>query len=158
MLPELNNFEDLLNKLKYDRERLSKTSHIYELLDCLLTLNALPEWIENSQNDFVQLKKIAKEKIKMMKDPNFKIDENHLFESIDQKLKLIRLVCNHAKHNKKDNNVIPKILREYDASFPMKFPAKFGFVISIGNRRIDAEFIVDEVTNFWKTEIKNNSH
>ena len=43
MLPELNTYNDLLLKLDYDRERLANTNHIYELLDCLLTLNALPE-------------------------------------------------------------------------------------------------------------------
>ena len=153
MLPELNNFIDLFNKLQYDIKRLSTTSHIYELLDCLLTINALPEWIVNSSNVDIKIKLIADEKLEIMKGRNFIFDENLLFESIDQKLRLIRLVCNHAKH-KTDSIQIPKISRQYDASFPMMLPAKLGFVISIGSQRIDAEYIVYEVNKYWKSIIE----
>lgn len=107
MLPELNNYKDLLAKLEYDKSRLSKTSHIYELLDCLLTLNALPEWISNSQSEKNSLKNIADEKIQIMKGHIFKFDENLINEDINQKLRIIRLVCNHAKH-KTDSILIPK--------------------------------------------------
>ena len=61
MLPELDNFNDLLSKLEYIK-RLTKTSHIYELLDCLLTLNAIPEWIINSSTDDTELREIANQK------------------------------------------------------------------------------------------------
>ncbi|MGC4041971.1 MAG: hypothetical protein QM710_14600 [Flavobacterium sp.] len=157
MLPELDNFHDLINKLEYDIERLSKTSHIYELLDCLLTLNAIPEWIVNSSIENTNLIKIAKQKIEVMKGHDFNFDENLLHENIDQKLRLIRLVCNHAKH-KTNSTHIPKIRRELDCGFPMMLPAKFGFVISIGKQRVDAEFLVFELTRFWKSQIDSNSY
>ncbi|NMH26477.1 hypothetical protein [Flavobacterium silvaticum] len=150
MLPELDNFHDLLKKLDYDIERLSKTSHIYELLDCFLTLNALPEWIVNSSIEDTALTDIARQKINVMKGIKFNFDENLLHEDFDQKLRLIRLVCNHAKH-KTDSVHIPKIGREIDCSFPMMFPAKFGFVISIGKQKVDAEYLIFEVTKFWKS-------
>ncbi len=152
MLPELNNFYDLINKIDYDYERLKKTSHIYELLDCFLTLNAFPEWIQNSDNVSSDLKKLVENKLDIMKGKNFPFDEENLFSDIDTKLRLIRLLCNHAKH-KTDSKLIPKIEREYDTGFPMEFPAKFGFVILVGKKRVDAEYIILEVTNYWKSII-----
>lgn len=155
MLPELNTYNDLLLKLDYDRERLANTNHIYELLDCLLTLNALPEWIANSQTGNSQLMQIVEEKIKVMKGHSFNFDENLIHSDIDQQLRLIRLVCNHAKH-KTDSVLIPTIKREYDASFPMVFPIKFGFIIAVGKQKVDAEFVVSQVANFWKKAISDS--
>ena len=157
MLPELNNFHDLLSKLDYDIERLNNTSHIYELLDCLLTLYAIPEWIVNSSTESTNLIETAKQKLKVMKGHDFNFDENLLHENIDQKLRLIRLVCNHAKH-KTDSIHIPKIKRELDCGLPMMLPAKFGFVISIGKQKVDAEFLVFELTKFWKSQIDNDGN
>ncbi len=152
MLPELNSFHDLLDKLEYDKNRFATTSHIYELLDCLLTLNALPEWIINSEIENDKLKELAREKILIMRGINFDLDENLISQELNHQLRLIRLVCNHAKH-KTNSKLIPKIEREYDASFPMDFPVKFGFVISVGNKKVDAEFILDTIAKFWKTAI-----
>ena len=156
MLPELDNFHDLLKKLDYDIERLNKTSHIYELLDCLLTLNAIPEWIVNSSTENETLKEIANQKLKIMKGHEFSFDENLLHEDFDQKLRLIRLVCNHAKH-KTDSIHIPKIKREMDCGFPMMLPAKFGFVISISKQSVDAEYLVFELAKFWKSKIESDA-
>ena len=157
MLPVLDNFHDLLKKLDYDIERLAKTNNIYELLDCFLTLNAIPEWIVNSSTENKPLKEIASQKLKIMKGHQFDFDENLLFQDLDQKLRLIRLVCNHAKH-KTDSIHIPKINRELGCGIPMMIPAKFGFVISIGKQRVDAEYLVFEVARFWKLLIENNNN
>jgi hypothetical protein len=152
MLPELDNFNDLLSKLEYDIKRLTKTSHIYELLDCLLTLNAIPEWIINSSTDDTELREIANQKLKVMRGQDFIFDENLLSENLDQKFRIVRLVCNHAKH-KTDSIHIPKIKREINCGFPMMLPAKFGFIISIGSRQIDAEYLILELAEFWKSHI-----
>ena len=149
MLPEMKNFYDLLAKLEYDIERYNLTSHIYELLDCLMTLNAIPEWIVAGDNQNESLRRVATEKIKIMKGTNFIFDEKLLYENIDHKLRLVRLICNHAKH-KTDSKQIPIITREYDASFPMEFPVKFDYIISIGEKAVDAEFLITEVARFWK--------
>ena len=153
MLPELNSFEDLFGKLEHDMKRLSTTGHIYELLDCLLTLNALPEWIKNSPDGNEKIKQTAHEKLEIMKGRDFDFNQDTISEDIDQKLRLIRLVCNHAKH-KTDSNQIPKIVREYGATFPFQFPAKLGFVITVGDKKLDAEDIILEVVNFWKALAK----
>lgn len=60
MLPKLNDYKDLMTKLDHDLKRLQETNHIYELLDFLLTLNALPEWIVESETANESLKQIAK--------------------------------------------------------------------------------------------------
>lgn len=149
MTPELSSYKDLFQKLEYDLVRFSKTNHIYELLDCFMTLNAIPEWIINSSEVDMVSKEIIQIKLQIMKGQNFDFNEEFLSESIDQKLRLVRLVCNHAKH-KTDSPLIPKIERIYDATFPLILPAKFGYIISIGKHRVDAETLIKELKNFWK--------
>src|SRR5690606_30328495 len=107
MTPELFSYKDLFQKLEYDLVRFSKTNHIYELIDFFMTLNAIPEWIINSSKVDMVSKEIIQIKLQIMKGQNFDFNEEFLSESIDQKLRLVRLVCNHAKH-KTDSPLIPK--------------------------------------------------
>jgi hypothetical protein len=55
MLPELNNYLELVKKLDYDLDRYSKNNHIYALMDCLMILNSLPEWIKESSEASVMI-------------------------------------------------------------------------------------------------------
>lgn len=153
MIPKLDDYNDLITKLDYDMKRLRETNHIYELLDCLLTLNTLPEWIIKSKTANENLRKVAENKIRIMKGHDgFIFDENFLSEDINQKLRFIRLICNHTKH-KTNSKEIPIIESIPGTSFPMLFPARFCIIISIGNLRVDGEFLVYQVSEFWKKEI-----
>lgn len=156
MLPKLNDYKDLMIKLDHDMKRLQETNHIYELLDCLLTLNALPEWIVESETANESLKLIAKNKVKIMKGfDGFVFNENILSGEINQMLRFIRLICNHAKH-KTNSKEIPIIQSIPGTAFPILLPARFCIIIAIGNLRVDGEFLVYQVSEFWKKQIINN--
>lgn len=157
MLPKLNDFNDLITKLDYDIKRLNETNHIYDLLDCLLTLNSLPEWIIYSETANKNLKQIAEDKVKIMKGLNgFRFDENLLLHDINQKLRFIRLISNHTKH-KTNSKQIPIIQSMPGTTLPMLLPARFCMIITIGKLKIDGELLVYQVSEFWKNAIKNNS-
>lgn len=153
MLPKLNDYNDLLVKLDYEMKQLNESDNIYDLLNCLLTLNSLPEWIKNSKTASEELKKIALEKEKIMKGENgFSLDEKLLFDDINHQLRFVRLVCNHTKH-KTDSKQIPIIESIPGTSFPMLLPARFCLIISIGVLRIDGAFLVFQVAEYWKKQI-----
>ena len=154
MLPQIINYLDLFKKLEYDIDRYSKSNHIYELLDCLLTLNAIPEWIINSEDATEELKKLAEAKLKIMKGlDGFSFEEDKLATDIDQKLRFVRLTCNHSKH-KTNSKHIPVIKSVFGATFPFTFPAKFCNIIAIGTKEIDAEQLVNDVADFWKNQVE----
>jgi hypothetical protein len=152
MLPEINNYLELVRKLDYDLDRYQKNNHIYELMDCLMILNALPEWIKESSEASVSLKALASTKILVMKGKGLTFDENQLDTDVDHQLRFIRLICNHSKH-KTDSPLIPVIRSKYGATFPMTLPAKLYNIIAIGDKEIDAEDLINKVTDFWKSEI-----
>lgn len=153
MIPKLNDFNDLITKLDYEMKLLNESNHIYDLLNCLLTLNSLPEWIINSKTASEELKQIATEKIKIMKGHNdFSFDEKLLFNDINHQLRFIRILCNHTKH-KKDSKEIPIIESIPGTTLPMLFPARFCIIISIGMLRIDGGFLAFQVAEFWKKQI-----
>ena len=153
MLPKLENFNDLIVKLDYEIKQHIESNHIYDLLNCLLTLNSLPEWIVNSQTASKELKQIATEKIKIMKGNNgFSFDEKLLFNDINHQLRFIRIMCNHTKH-KTDSKEIPIIESIPGTTFPMLLPARFCIIISIGTLKIDGAFLVFQVAQFWKQQI-----
>jgi hypothetical protein len=155
MLPQLIDFSDLLLKLEYDIDRYKKNNHTYELMDCLLTLNALPEWIIGSPNVESVLKTIAKEKIQIMKGVNFGFDEERLDFDLDTKLRFIRLICNHSKH-KTDSIHIPIIKSKGAITLPAILPATFISMIFIGNKQINAQKLICDVYDFWKGAINAN--
>jgi len=151
MLPQLNNYFDLLQKLDYDLGRYKNNNDVYGLLDCLMDLSALPEWIENSNEASEALRDLAGEKISIMQGKNFTFKEDKLDVDINQKLRFIRMTCNHAKH-KNAGREIP-VIKKFAGSFPYSLPFKFGTYIVIGSKEIDAEILINDVAAFWKNEI-----
>ena len=153
---ELRNYLDLMNKLEYDLEKYSKNNNIYEFFNCLMTLNAIPEWIRNSDNSSSKLKEFANEKLSnIIANKNFKLDYNLLESEIDHKLRFIRLTCNHLKH-RNNNKEIPLIKSQYGGMLPATFPIKLYNIIAIGEKSFDAEFILLDVAKFWKRIISEN--
>lgn len=157
MLPEINNYLDLIKKLDYDIERFDKTNHIYELLDCFLTLNAIPEWIKKDIGTPKHLMDEAEKMQSLIKGGEFIFNENEL-DKIEHKLKLVSLISNHAKHNNNSKkSTIPIIKTISGNSFPASLPVKFSHAIVVGENEIDAEYIIKEASNFWKDLIKNRN-
>ncbi|MEK6152137.1 hypothetical protein WIW50_02700 [Flavobacteriaceae bacterium 3-367] len=149
MLPQITDYRGLLEKLKFDLNRYKKGNNIYELLDCLMTLNAIPEWIINSKNTKPDLMRLAREKLAIMKGENsFILDARKLSSDIDHQLRFIRLICNHSKH-KTDSELIPKIQSKYGGILPASFPIKLYNIVAIGENEYDAEYLLDRVANFW---------
>ncbi len=157
IIPEISSFKDLLKKLEYDLKRYSENNHSYEFVDCIMSLNALPEWIKSSTNISDELKALADEKELIMKGSNgFQFNEMKLRTEIDQQLRFIRLFCNHSKH-KTDSGHIPRIVSKYGATLPATLPAKFYNIIAIGEMEFDAEFLLKNVYNFWKENIESKN-
>lgn len=155
IIPEISNFQDLLKKLEYDLKRYSKNNHSYEFIDCIMSLNALPEWIINATNISDELKELACEKEIIMKGKNgFQFDETKLESDIDQQLRFIRLFCNHSKH-KTDSGYIPRIISKYGATLPVTLPAKLYNIVAIGQSEFDGELLLNNVYDFWKQNIEN---
>lgn len=146
-IPTLTDYNDLFLKAQCDFEQYKRTSGVYELANCLLTLNALPEWILNCDKISVELKKATLEKLNVMKNMNnlYPLDEKALETDIDQKLRFVRLFCNHLKHSEPKEK-FPAI--EMGAPIPTKLPAPFT-KIKIGERYFDAPSIVQSIIDFW---------
>ncbi|WP_026711788.1 hypothetical protein [Flavobacterium filum] len=148
-IPVLNDYKDWYDKALYDFDKFKQSRGVYELTDCLLTLNALPEWIRNSDNVDLHLKNIVVEKIEIMQGKNnFIFDETKLHE-VDQQLRFIRIFCNHSKHAVSKEK-FPKI--EMAAMLPAMFPITFDY-IKIGNLVFPAEPIIKSVIDFWSQYI-----
>lgn len=153
-IPEISDYKDLLKKFEHDLKRYSKNNHSYELIDCIMTLNALPEWITKSENASQELKSLAREKISIMKGlNNFEFNENLIQTEINHQLRFIRLFCNHSKH-KTDSGQIPRIISKYGATLPAILPAKLYNIIAIGDLEFDAEYLIVKIYDFWKKEIE----
>ena len=154
IIPEISDYNDLLKKLEFDMERYRTNNHSYELIDCILTLNALPEWITKTESASAELKEITNEKINIMKGRNgFEFNETLISSEIDHQLRFIRLFCNHTKH-KTESGIIPKIVSRYGATFTMTLPAKLYNMIALGETEFDAEFLIMNIYEFWKKEIE----
>ena len=103
---KLENFRDLILKAKHDLAKYDETCGSYELFNCLMTINAIPEWV-NKRNDSIltdHLKLKGKRLETLMKDHKSvpdeiaKIDFNDLWKDIDLQLEIIRWLTNYAKH------------------------------------------------------------
>jgi hypothetical protein len=154
IIPEISDFNDLLKKLEYDLKRYQKNNHSYELIDCIMTLNSLPEWIIKTESISKELQELTKRKISIMKGKDFEFDESKIESDINHQLRFIRLFCNHTKH-KTESGQIPKIISRYGATLPMLLPAKLYNMIALGKTEFDAEFLINNIYNFWKKEIEN---
>ena len=152
-IPTLNTYEDLLQKSEYELVKYEKSALVYDMANCFLSLNALPEWIYKSDNASETLKKLAESKIKIMKDENYSKNIEKLKEyDIDYSLRFIRTFSNHSKHLDKKQNLV-KI--SMSASLPATFPIKFTN-ITIGddeNDSIDSIKLLKSIVNFWKKNI-----
>ena len=152
-IPSLSNYRDWFKKAQSNFEKLADSDDIYDFVDCLLTLNALPEWIYKSDDAPEKLRLLAEEKVKKMKgnDNRFNFDEDKLDEDIDHQLRFIRLFCNHAKHGEK--KTIPLIVKEFGGIFPATFPIEFKMIIKIGEKKVNAKHLISSVIAFWEGKI-----
>jgi hypothetical protein len=148
MIAEIKDYKDLIKKIEYDIERYRKNNHVYELIDCLMSLSSLPEWISKNENASDNLRKIVDEKLLIMRGQGFEFNENEVENNIDHKLRFVRLYCNQTKHSKKKGE-IPKIISKYGATLPFTFPGKLYNIIAIGEKEYDAEYLINDVYNYW---------
>ncbi|GMR19406.1 MAG: hypothetical protein BMS9Abin36_0001 [Gammaproteobacteria bacterium] len=151
-ITELRSYLDWLDKAKYEFELYKNNYGVYELSNCFLTLNALPEWIEKSDSAPDKLKNIATEKLIIMKgnDNMFQLDETKLDE-IDHQIRLIRVFCNHSKHGEKKDKLEEIIM---SAIFPMTFPIKFDH-LKVGNENVKVEPIIESIISFWESAVNH---
>jgi len=152
MIPHLENYKDLFEKILYDYELFIKNRNPkYDLMNCFMGLNSIPEWLMNDPNVTSDIKHIGKQKNEVMKDrTKIPFDVNQIRTSLDHQLKFIRLYCNHTKHK---TDWIPEI-QMYEGGFPYTFPIKFYAFIAIGKDNYDVEHLVLNVINFWKTTLQ----
>lgn len=143
----LCNYGDWLAKAEYDLSEFHDTSSVYALANCLLSLNALPEWIVNDQTARPKLKAIARTKLRIMTndDPSFTFDPNKLGQ-VDHQLRFIRMFCNHAKHSK-PKKIVDRI--RMCAPYPVKYPKRFDH-LSLAGAIISGEDLARGVILFWR--------
>ncbi len=96
------NFKKIPTLTTY-KDRMEKSIHDLKLYEnCFLSLNALPEWIINSDDVPNTLREVAQKKLLIMQErPSIKADftfDEQKLDHIDQQLRLIRIFCNHSKH------------------------------------------------------------
>ena len=149
-IPTLNSYVDWLEKAKYELSRYEESCGVYDMANCFLTLNAIPEWIEKSNEAPSKLINVAQTKISIMKGVNFNLDENKLDE-LDHQLRLIRVFCNHSKHGDPKEK-LKHISMSF--TFPQEFPLKFE-LLSVGSKTVKAYGILNNVISFWSREIEN---
>ena len=154
-IPLLDDYNDWLDKAKYNFEKYQESYALYDLADCLLTLNALPEWIAKSDNAPEKLKNIATEKLDYMKDKvNKFVFDVTKFDDINQKLRFIRIFCNYSKHSTPKQQ-FPKIVM--NSTLPASLPMKFENIL-IGDSFINASEIINDVILFWDNCIESTKN
>jgi len=149
-IPTLNVYSDWLEKAKYELARFEESCGVYDMANCFLTLNSIPEWIEKSDEAPKRLKELAKSKIAVMKGRGFDFDEGKLIE-IDHQLRLVRLFCNHSKYGDSKEKFAHISM---GVPFPLTFPVKFEF-LSVGSESVKALEVLQSVINFWSSQLKN---
>jgi len=154
-IPTLDSYRDLLEKSEYELKKYEESAVVYDMANCILSLNALPEWIVKSDSASEKLKGVAKEKITIMKDEKYSKDIEKLkIYEIDYLLRFVRTFSNHSKHLDKKQNLVRIRM---SASFPLSFPIKFTN-ITIGNDEndfIDSIEVLKVVISFWKEHINS---
>ncbi len=150
-IPTLDSYKDWLEKAEYELNKYEETSSVYDLSNCFLSLNALPEWILNSEHATSDLKELADSKLQIMKFETLDIEKVKNYD-LNQLLRLVRLFCNHAKHSKEKEGF--KRIRLYDTS-PVSLPMKFEY-LTIGNNEEDGVKSIEllkTIINFWREHI-----
>lgn len=150
-IQQLSKYIHWLEKAKYEVDLYKKTSSVFDLANIFLSLNALPEWIEKSDDAPEPLKRLATEKILIMRGVAFELDETKLNE-LDHQLRFIRTFCNHSKHGDPKDK-LPQITMGSEP-FPLTFPIKFDH-IRVGSTEIKALPILESVIHYWELEIQN---
>lgn len=148
-IPTLNTYSDWLEKAKYELLQFEESCGVYDMANCFLTLNAIPEWVSKSDNVPNELKKLADSKISIMKGEAFDLDASRLDE-LDHQLRLVRLFCNHSKHGdpkEKFGHI------SMTSPFPLTFPVKFEF-LTVGSETVKVYCILQNVINFWSGALK----
>ena len=153
MIPNLAHYDDLLAKLEYDMQRYLENNHTYSMLDCLMSINSIPEWILHTNTAPMDLKTIAAHKIEIMKGIGFAFDPENLDTDLDTQLRFVRLICNHSKH-KTDSPHIPVIKTVGAATLPFVFPAIFVPMIFIGDKQVNAAKIIKSAYDFWNAQFQ----
>jgi hypothetical protein len=148
-IPTLNTYSDWLEKAKYELMRFEESCGVYDMANCFLTLNAIPDWIEKSDTSPIALREVAKSKLAVMRGTCFELDATKMDE-IDHQLRLIRLFCNHSKHADKKEKFDHISM---SSTFPLTFPVKFEF-LSVDSINVKAADILNNVINFWAGEIE----
>jgi hypothetical protein len=146
---ELSRYQHWLKKAEHELRRYEESRDVYDLANTLLTLNALPEWIEMADGAPAEIKNLAAKKIRIMKDHH--LDESRLHE-IDHQLRLVRLFCNHAKHGEPKEKLSQITM---SAPFPLTFPVRFDHM-QIGTRTVEMLPILKSLVSFWSDEIKRH--
>lgn len=148
-IPTLSSYSDWLEKAEHDLSMFEKKYNVYDMANCFLSLNALPEWIKKTDNASENIRQLAEDKICIMKHHQLDI-ERLKKNDINNQLRFVRLFCNHAKH-KKDKGEFIEI--SMGARLPATFPIKFEY-LSIGeNCSIKAVDLLKNVIIFWKKNI-----
>ena len=151
-IPTLTNYHDWLRKAELDSELFKQTSSVYDITNCLLTLNAVPDWIANDTEAPDNLIKLAQAKIKIMKGIDFTFDFNRI-DDIDHKLRFIRMYSNHSKHAVPIKPITKiEMCATYQAEHPIRFD-KFAFDGMV----VEAEQIAEGVISFWRQHIPSKA-
>ena len=149
LIQNLESSKDMLDKTKYDFKRHCEDNDIYSFMDCLLSLNAIPEWIKADDNASDEMKNDMDELIKFMKQGS--IDD---LSSIEKKLRLVRLICNHSKHGA--TKIFPKVKSINSSSFPITFPMKFGTFVALGDDERDVRPIISDIIDYFDSKLCNS--
>ena len=150
-IPTLNTYQDWLKKAEKEFNDYSNSFNVYDFANCLLSLNALPEWISKTENISSELKEIVDNKLIIMR--TYQIDIKNLKKfDIDNCLRLTRTFSNHTKHNDAKDSFI-KI--SMSSKLPAQLPMKFEY-LTIGNNEdnfIEAKELLNTIIKFWKIYI-----
>jgi len=154
-IPVLDDYNDWLDKAKYNFEKYKETYALYDLADCILTLNALSEWIAKSDKAPEKLREITTEKLEYMTDNvnGFVFDETKFYD-INQKLRFIRVFCNFSKHSTPKHKFSKIVM---GSTLPAFFPIKFEN-IAIGDSFFNASEIINDVITFWVSCIEKDNN
>lgn len=143
-------YKDWLEKSKHELQLYERSSSVYDMANCFLSLNALPEWIKESEDAPDNLRVLATEKILVMKEKfkGFVFDENSL-DQLDHQLRFIRIFCNHSKHGER-KQVLPSI--SMASVIPGTLPMRLEYM-EVGNTLVVAVDLLRDVVSYWDSEI-----
>lgn len=142
-IPQLHGASDMLEKARFDMERFKADAGVYSLTDCLLTLNAIPEWM-GKDHPIVRIMTCEDN------DPVY----GEFLESIEQQLRFIRCFSNHTKHNSEKKPIARiDMYAELEASFPITFD-QIGVRYQCGKKgSVSALLILENTIKFFEAKI-----